>query len=112
MLSRVGRLGSMVRWLPTLGRLALRLFRDERVPRKHRAVLAASVGYAVLPIDLSPDFIPAIGKIDDLIVLAAGLGWIMKFTPDEVIDDHLQQMGITRRDLEDALTDIATSLVR
>ncbi len=111
-LSRIGMTARMARHLPTLTRLAWRLLRDKRVPLKHRAVLAASAGYVALPIDLSPDFLPALGRVDDLLVLGAGLGWILRFAPEEVVSEHLEEMGLTRAELEDKLVGVAASFVR
>lgn len=108
---RVRRLSSMVRLVPTLGRLALRLMRDKRVPRRHRAVMAATAAYALSPLDLLPEPLPVVGRVDDLIVLAAGLGWLLKFSPGEVIDEHLGELGMTRSQLEDRVGDVVIALL-
>ena len=36
-----------------------------------RALAALTVGYALSPIDLIPDFIPVLGYLDDLLLLPA-----------------------------------------
>ncbi len=41
-------------------------------------ILLLTLGYAVLPTDLIPDFIPVIGIIDDFQVLKTGLKWLTK----------------------------------
>ncbi|SBV97725.1 conserved hypothetical protein [uncultured Alphaproteobacteria bacterium] len=43
--------------------------RDPRVPWPAKLLAAATVAYAVSPIDLIPDFIPVIGYLDDAILL-------------------------------------------
>ena len=47
-----------------------RLLRDPRVPRRSKLILALTMGYLALPIDLVPDFIPVAGQLDDAIILA------------------------------------------
>ena len=47
-----------------------RLLRDPRVPRRRKLILALTMGYLALPIDLVPDFIPVAGQLDDAIILA------------------------------------------
>jgi uncharacterized membrane protein YkvA (DUF1232 family) len=39
--------------------------RDPRVPWYAKALAAGSVGYALSPIDLIPDFIPVLGYLDE-----------------------------------------------
>ncbi len=42
-------------------------YKDPRVPWYAKVIIAATVGYALSPIDLIPDFIPVLGQLDDLI---------------------------------------------
>ena len=58
---------------------------DPRTPWYAKAASAAVLGYALSPIDLIPDFIPIIGYIDDLLIIPAGLFFILKMIPDEVL---------------------------
>ena len=50
--------------------LISRLARDSRVPRRRKLLLLAAAGYLALPFDLVPDFIPVVGQLDDLLVVA------------------------------------------
>ena len=52
--------------IPNLVKLAYRLMRDPRVPHKQKVFLSAALAYVVAPVDLVPDFIPFIGRADDL----------------------------------------------
>lgn len=45
-----------------------------------------TIGYALSPIDLIPDFIPIIGMLDDIILLPILIAITIKFIPDEVFD--------------------------
>lgn len=45
-----------------------------------------TVGYALSPIDLIPDFIPAIGFLDDIILLPLLIALTVKFIPKEVFN--------------------------
>jgi uncharacterized membrane protein YkvA (DUF1232 family) len=92
--------------LPRLARLGWRLASDERVPLRHRAVLGAAVGYAVSPVDLAPDPLPLIGRLDDVLVVAAGVAWAMHFAPPEIVDEHLAELGTSRERIEEAITDV------
>jgi len=62
-------------------------YRDPRVPWYAKAVCACTVGYALSPIDLLPDFIPVLGYLDDLIIVPAGLALAIKLIPEEVMRD-------------------------
>jgi uncharacterized membrane protein YkvA (DUF1232 family) len=69
--------------------LAWRLFRDPETPALAKSVMPVVLLYLASPIDIIPDFIPLLGQLDDLLVLAAGLGLVLWLTPPHVIEDHL-----------------------
>ena len=110
-LTRISRLRKLVGLLPVLGKLGWRLLNDERVPKRHRAMLVVAAAYVATPFDMAPDPLPAIGRIDDLLVVAASLAWMLKFAPRDVLDEHLADMGLSRGDLETTLADISGSLL-
>ena len=70
--------------VPQLSVLVYRLLRDPAVPRRRKALAAVAVAYVVSPIDLIPDFIPVIGAMDDLIMLALAAHMLIESVPDEV----------------------------
>ena len=45
-----------------------------------------TVGYALSPIDLIPDFIPALGYLDDIILLPMLVTLTIKFIPGEILN--------------------------
>lgn len=57
-------------FIPDCVVLFRRLLVGERLPRGRKLLLAASIGYLALPFDLIPDFIPVVGQLDDVIVVA------------------------------------------
>lgn len=72
--------------------LAWRLFRDPETPGLVKGVMPLVLVYLASPIDLIPDFIPVLGQLDDLVVIAAGLGLVLWLTPSRVIEDHLIEL--------------------
>ena len=74
--------------LPNLIKLVYRLMRDERIPRKSKAILGAILGYIVVPIDVVPDFIPVIGQTDDALLLAYGIRHIIDVAGSDVVLEH------------------------
>ena len=82
--------------LPVLwksGRLALALLRDERVPLFAKGVVGLSLVYALTPIDVVPDWLPVLGQMDDVALLAAGIALFIKLCPPEVVEEHEIRLG-------------------
>lgn len=61
-------------------------YRDPDVGLLPKIVVFITLGYALSPIDLIPDFIPVLGYLDDLIILPALIGLSLKLIPEEVLD--------------------------
>jgi uncharacterized membrane protein YkvA (DUF1232 family) len=66
-------------------------YRDPRVPWYAKAVAAATVAYAVSPIDLIPDFIPVLGYLDDLLIVPAGIALSIRLIPAEIMTECRQK---------------------
>ena len=79
--------------LPSLARLYWRLFRDRRVAIWVKAMLVAAVAYVVMPLDLLPDVIPFVGRVDDLVIFLAAARWFVQWCPPEVVREHVAAIG-------------------
>lgn len=76
--------------LRNIKRLAVGLARDPRVPRRNKVIFAGVVAYVVMPVDLVPDWLPGIGKLDDLIMVGLALDAMLNHVPEAVINDYWQ----------------------
>ena len=74
--------------LPRLIKLIWRLARDPRVPARSKASLFLLAGYLASPVDLIPDFLPAIGQVDDILVVVFALDQLLNRVPENVVRDH------------------------
>jgi uncharacterized membrane protein YkvA (DUF1232 family) len=74
-----------------------RVFKDPRTPWYARLVAACAVGYVASPIQLIPSFIPVIGFLDDLVVLAAGFGIVRRLAGAAVVRDCRNQAMTAER---------------
>lgn len=85
---RLEWLGSALKAIPNLGKLLVKLTRDPRVPTRNKLVFGGVAAYLLLPIDFIPDFIPGIGQIDELALIALGLDAMVNRVPPEVVAEH------------------------
>ncbi len=59
--------------------------KKRETPWTAKLLAALTVGYALSPIDLIPDFIPVLGYLDDLVILPALVALTIKLIPAEVM---------------------------
>jgi len=64
--------------------------KSKDTPLLAKIMAAITVGYALSPIDLIPDFIPVLGYLDDVILLPALIVLTVKLIPKEVWDQCLK----------------------
>ena len=59
--------------------------KKRETPWTAKLLAALTIGYALSPIDLIPDFIPVLGYLDDLIILPAMVAFTIRLVPAEVM---------------------------
>jgi uncharacterized membrane protein YkvA (DUF1232 family) len=80
-----GHAKDLASFLPDCLTTVRRLRRDPRVPRSAKvAVLVAGI-WVASPIDLIPEFLPVIGPLDDVVVVALCLRFAATRVPREAI---------------------------
>jgi uncharacterized membrane protein YkvA (DUF1232 family) len=79
---------ALAAFIPDCVLLVHGLMQDPRVQRRHKALLAALLGYLALPFDLVPDFIPIAGQLDDVLVAAWVLRRLVRGAGPEIIREH------------------------
>lgn len=62
-----------------------RLRKDPRVPRAAKVAIAIAGLWVLSPIDLIPEFLPVIGPLDDIVVVALALRFAARRVPHEAI---------------------------
>ncbi|HVP06451.1 MAG TPA: DUF1232 domain-containing protein [Candidatus Acidoferrum sp.] len=88
MFERLSRLAWSFKREITVYRMVLR---DPRTPRAAKYLLAAAVGYALSPVDLIPDWIPVLGQLDDLLIVALLVWLAVKLIPREIVENCRQR---------------------
>ncbi len=77
----------VARFIPDCIVLFKRLLQDPRVPRRAKLAVALLIPYLALPFDLIPDFIPIAGQLDDAILVAATIAYVVRTAGRAVIEE-------------------------
>ena len=78
----------LLRELPNLVKLLVRLMRDARVAKVDKALFGAVMAYVLLPIDLLPDFLGFIGLVDDLFLIGLSLNRLFSRAGADLLIEH------------------------
>ena len=76
-----GAAKELARFLPDCVTTLRRLRRHPDVPKRAKAVLAIAALWVLSPIDLIPEFLPVIGPLDDVVVVALALRYALRQVP-------------------------------
>lgn len=80
-----GLLKDLAGFLPACVTLLRRLRIDPRVPVSAKVALAVAALWVLSPIDLIPEFLPVIGPLDDIVVVALALRYAARRVPRAVL---------------------------
>ncbi|MGH9113875.1 MAG: YkvA family protein [Acidimicrobiales bacterium] len=82
-----GTLKELAGFLPACLTTARRLRADPRVPRRARFAVAVAALWVLSPIDLIPEFLPMVGPLDDVLVVALALRYAARRVPRRVLSE-------------------------
>lgn len=82
-----GAARDLAAFLPSCVRMLRTLRGDPRVPRRAKLAVAFAALWVISPIDLIPEFLPVIGPLDDIVVVALALRYAGRRVPRDVILD-------------------------
>jgi uncharacterized membrane protein YkvA (DUF1232 family) len=74
-------------FLPACLTTVRRLRKDPRVPRRAKVAVLLAGLWLLSPIDLLPEFLPVIGPLDDILVVALALRYAARSVPRPVLLD-------------------------
>lgn len=60
--------------------------KKKETPWYAKILVILTIGYALSPIDLIPDFIPVLGYLDDVIILPLMIVVTIKLVPKEIVE--------------------------
>lgn len=78
------------------------LARDTRLPKRVKVATLLLAAYIASPVDLVPDFVPVVGRVDDLLVMRFALRYISRSLPEGLFQEHVQRVtAMGHSDLEE-----------
>ncbi len=80
-----GTLKELASFLPDCVTTVRRLRKDPRVPRRAKLAVGFAGLWVLSPIDLIPEFLPVIGPLDDVVVVALTLRYAARQVSPEVL---------------------------
>lgn len=80
-----GILKDLAGFLPACVTTIRVLRKDPRVPRRAKIAVAFAGLWVISPIDLIPEFLPVIGPLDDIVVVALAFRYAARKVPNDVL---------------------------
>jgi uncharacterized membrane protein YkvA (DUF1232 family) len=80
-----GILKDLAGFLPACLTAVRRLRHDPRIPRRAKVAILLAGLWVLSPVDLLPEFLPVIGPLDDVLVVALALRYAARSVPRPVL---------------------------
>jgi uncharacterized membrane protein YkvA (DUF1232 family) len=80
-----GVLRDLAAFIPDCVTTVRRLRKDPRVPRRAKVAIVFAGLWVASPIDLIPEFLPVIGPLDDIVVIALAIRYAARAVPRDVL---------------------------
>jgi uncharacterized membrane protein YkvA (DUF1232 family) len=80
-----GVVRDLAAFIPDCVTTVRRLRKDPRVPRRAKVAIVVAGLWVASPIDLIPEFLPVIGPLDDILVVALALRYAGRQVPRDVL---------------------------
>ena len=80
-----GSLKELASFLPDCVTTVRQLRADPRVPRRAKLAIGLAGLWLLSPIDLIPEFLPVIGPLDDVVVVALAFRYAARQVPHDVL---------------------------
>jgi uncharacterized membrane protein YkvA (DUF1232 family) len=80
-----GLLRDLAAFIPHCVTTVRRLRSDPRVPRRAKAAIVLAGLWVASPIDLIPEFLPVIGLLDDVVIVALALRYAGRQVPRDIL---------------------------
>jgi uncharacterized membrane protein YkvA (DUF1232 family) len=80
-----GALRDLVAFIPACVTTARALRNHPDVPTRARVALVVAIVWTISPIDLIPEFLPVIGPLDDIVVIALAIRYAARAVPRDVL---------------------------
>lgn len=88
--NKIKKFSDYILVIPDITALLIRLLKDNRVSIKTKLIISATISYIAFPMDIIPDRIPFVGKIDDIGVVFFAIERIIDDVPCNVIIENWQ----------------------
>lgn len=93
-----GILRDLAAFLPACVTLARRLRNEPRVPVRAKVAVGFAALWVLSPVDLIPEFLPVIGPLDDVVVVALALRYAARQVPRSLLFEAWPaEPGLLRR---------------
>ena len=80
-----GILRDLVAFVPACVTTARTLRNHPAVPRRAKLALLFAIIWTISPVDLIPEFLPVIGPLDDIVVIALAIRYAARAVPRDVL---------------------------
>ena len=81
-------MGNVVEFIKQIIEFVRKVSEDPRIPDRDKKVILICLALVISPIDFIPDWIPIIGGVDDLFIIALVLDYLFEVLDPDILLSH------------------------